>query len=292
MSAGSEIAREESTKAVAQTRSPQFFGNRHVYAVIFPRARGLTVGVNLNADQQCNLDCFESDVAPAQLAPVSEVDLHVLSTELESMLHEIHDGVLQQRTPLADLPPDLLQLRHVMLTGHPEPTLSPQFRQAVETVVHVRAVAGVPFFKIVLLTDASHLGVPEVLEGIRLFTRQDEIWIRLAIANQPGVSPLNETAARLEKSSADVLQLARQREVVIQSLFPQIAGKCPEPGEIEAYAMRLRELKNAGARISSVQVYSASPSPHRPQMNHLPLSVLSEIARTVRRVTGLPTEVF
>jgi hypothetical protein len=36
-----------------------FLGNRFVYAVISPRARGLSVGVNMNPDRFCDFNCVE-----------------------------------------------------------------------------------------------------------------------------------------------------------------------------------------------------------------------------------------
>ena len=86
--------------------------------------------------------------------------------------------------------------------------------------------------------------------------------------------------------------LGRRRPVVIQSLFPLLDGREPSPENLEQYVQRLQELKEAGAQISLVQVYSA----HRPAVHqncgHLPLRSLSRIAQHVREVTGLRTEVF
>ena len=36
--------------------------NRFVYLAVSPRARGLTVGVNLSPDRRCNFDCLYCDV--------------------------------------------------------------------------------------------------------------------------------------------------------------------------------------------------------------------------------------
>ncbi|MGH7991649.1 MAG: hypothetical protein ACREDS_15850, partial [Limisphaerales bacterium] len=40
----------------------EFLGNRFVYAVISARARGLSIGVNMNPDQRCNFDCEYCEV--------------------------------------------------------------------------------------------------------------------------------------------------------------------------------------------------------------------------------------
>ena len=89
-----------------------------------------------------------------------------------------------------------------------------------------------------------------------------------------------------------MLSLARQRPVIIQSLFPAIDGQGPPSSEIDMFAQRLRALKDAGAQIPLVQIYSATrPTPHS-QCGHLPLRMLSHIAQRVREVTGLKAEVF
>jgi hypothetical protein len=80
--------------------------------------------------------------------------------------------------------------------------------------------------------------------------------------------------------------------VVIQSLFPAINGKEPPDLEIEEYVQRLKELKEAGADIPLVQIYSATRPMARSGCGHLPLQALSRIAQKVRRVAGLPAEVF
>ena len=96
----------------------------------------------------------------------------------------------------------------------------------------------------------------------------------------------------MEKILSNILTLGRQRPVVVQSLFPAINAEEPPLEEIDQYSRRLLQLKNAGADISLVQIYSANrPSPNS-ESGHLPLKVLSRIAQTVRQTTGLKAEVF
>jgi hypothetical protein len=56
--------------------------------------------------------------------------------------------------------------------------------------------------------------------------------------------------------------------------------------------LRLKELKVEGAQISMVQIYSAARPGVNAEWGHLPLRVLSQIAQTVRQLTGLRAEVF
>ena len=198
------------------------------------------------------------------------------------------------------VPEDLLKLKEVALSGDGEPTLCPMFAEVVETVVHVRAKCIFPFFKLVLITNATGLHLTHVQEGLKLLTGKDEIWAKLDVGsqacleqiNQPKSSPLNCPQVTLDHVMHNILALGKQRPVVIQSLFPLFNDHGPTPDEITAYAERLRGLKQAGAQISLVQIYSAHRPPARPNCGHLPLRNLSEIARRVREMTGLRTEVF
>ena len=103
---------------------------------------------------------------------------------------------------------------------------------------------------------------------------------------------VNHARVPQEKVLANILRLARQRPVVIQSLFPSLNGREPAAEEIASYVQGLKELKEAGAQISLVQIYSATrPTPHS-ACGHLPLRSLSGIAQQVRAGTGLKAEVF
>jgi wyosine [tRNA(Phe)-imidazoG37] synthetase (radical SAM superfamily) len=159
--------------------------------------------------------------------------------------------------------------------------------------VHVRALGRFPFFKLVLITNGSGLDRPEVQEGIKLLTLKDETWIKLDGGTQNYINKVNRPRGiLLEKTLANILLIARQRPVVIQSLFPVINGEEPPAEEIEQFAMRLRELKEQGAEISLVQIYSANRPIQNAGCGHLPLKSLSRIVHAVRLVSGLKAEVF
>lgn len=269
-----------------------FLDNRFVYAVVSARARGLSVGVNMNPDKNCNFQCVYCEVHRNGEAREEPLDVEAMAAELKKTLAFVRSGRLRERPWYRTLPDELLQLRHVALSGDGEPTFSPRFAEALQAVVHVRALSGYPFFKLVLLTNATGLELPQVQQGLKHLIRSDEVWAKLDGGTQAYVNKVNRSAVPLEKILSNILLLGRQRPVVIQSLFPAINGEEPPLEEIEQYARRLLELKEAGAQISLVQIYSATrPSPNS-ESGHLPLKVLSRIAHTVRQSTGLTAEVF
>ena len=270
----------------------EFLNNRFIYLVISPRARGLSIGVNLNPDKHCNFDCPYCEVNHSLPAGEQALDVDVMAAELQATLALACDGRLRELPCYRNAPDELLKLRHVTLSGDGEPTLCPNFVEAVHAVIHVRALGEFPFFKIVLITNATGLDLPQVQQGLRFFTAQDEIWAKLDAGTQAYMNQVNRPDCSLEKVLANILLTARWRPVVIQSLFPLLNGQEPQAEEVDQYAQRLKELKENGAQISLVQIYSATrPTPHS-ECGHLPLKSLSRIAQAVRDATGLKAEVF
>ena len=270
----------------------EFLHNRFVYVVVSPRARGLSIGVNMNPDRKCNFDCVYCEVNRLRPSPERTLDVDVMADELQQTLALAHAGRLRDLPVYRNTPDELLQLRHVSLSGDGEPTLCPNFVEAVQAVIHVRARGAFPFFKIVLITNATGLDLPAVQEGLKYFTARDEVWAKLDAGTQAYMDRVNHPDCPLEKILANILLVARQRPVIIQSLFPLLSGQGPSTEEIEEYVKRLQELKAAGARIPLVQIYSATrPTPHS-ECGHLPLKTLSRIAQRVREVSGLKAEVF
>ncbi len=271
----------------------QFLNNRFVYAVISQRARGLSIGINMNPDKFCNFDCAYCEVNRDKVPRDRAVDLKVLSRELQGLLMLSFQGKLRELRYFQSVPEELLELKEVALSGDGEPTLSPNFEEILLEVVHIRSRRRFPFFKIVLITNGTGLDRPEVRLGLKHLTSEDEIWAKLDAGTQQYLEKVNHPKdIMLRKLLRNILAIARERPVIIQSLFPLISGEEPAAAEIDRYVERLQELKAGGAKISLVQVYSAHRAPNRPDCEHVRLQCLSRIVQRVREVTGLPAEVF
>jgi len=279
-------------RETAFDRPRDFLNNRFVYAVISPRAHGLSLGVNINPDKHCNFDCVYCEVDRREPPREMKLDVDAMGEELRRTLVFVHQGKLRERPFYQSLPDELLELRHVALSGDGEPTLAPNFVEALQAVIRVRALGGYPFFKIVLITNGTGIDQPHVQEGLKYLTKSDEVWIKLDGGTQAYLNKVNRGEVSLEKVLSNILWLARRRPVVIQSLFPAINGEEPPLGEIDQYAQRLKELKTDGARIDQVQIYSAARPMSHAECGHLPLKTLSQIAQIVRQTAGLRAEVF
>jgi wyosine [tRNA(Phe)-imidazoG37] synthetase (radical SAM superfamily) len=269
-----------------------FLDNRFVYVVISPRARGLSIGINMNPDQLCNFDCAYCEVDRSHRPADTELDVFVMAEELQKTLLLVRSGGIRQHSPYRTLQPDLTQLRHVAFSGDGEPTLCPNFAEAVQRVAQVRARQPHSFFKFALITNGSRLDAPEVREGLKLFTREDEIWIKLEAGTQSYMDKVNRSEVPLEKIVENILMMGRRHSVIIQSLFPLIAGQEPPADEMTSYIQRLIDLKKRGADISLVQIYSATRPNFNSDCGHMPLKSLAAICKRIKTETGLRAEVF
>jgi len=274
----------------ARSRNP--LSNGFVYTVISQRARGLSIGINLNPDKRCNFDCVYCEINRGEPGREPKVNIPVMSEELDRLLRLVREDKLRELPGFSHLPHELLKLQEVALSGDGEPTLCPNLYEVVRNVVFTRARGNVPFFKIVFITNSSGLDLPEVTRSLEFLAPEDEIWAKLDAGTQEYMNKVNRAEPPLWKVLANILAVGKLRPIIIQSLFPLIAGEPPPPEEIEQYVQRLKELTVAGARIAMVQVYSAHRPPHQPNCEHLPLKDLSSIARRVREATGLKAEVF
>jgi len=269
-----------------------FLDHHFVYLVVSPRAKGLSIGINMNPDQRCNFDCVYCEVQRSNPPIEKALDVDVMVAELRTAIELVNSGKMAERPAFQKIPRDLLRLRQVCFSGDGEPTLAENFLEAIQAVVHIRAMGIVPMFKFVLVTNGTGLNREQVQAGIKFFNSNDEIWIKLDAGTQAYADKINRSDIPLEQVLNNIQLIGKQRPVVIQSLFPLYNGAAPAWEEIESYSARLEQLKSEGTKISLVQIYSANRPPHSPLSDHLPLRTLSKIAQHVRERTGLNVEVF
>ena len=284
------LAKDLKLMQTAFSRPRQYRARRLVYTVVSSRAGGLLIGVNLNPDRACNYDCVYCEVDRTCADSTVHCDIDAMISDVDSIMAELSEDL--SNSPIGVSEENRESPIHVAISGDGEPTLSPQFEEAVDGLVHLRARGRHPFFKIVVITNASGLDRPQTRSGLERLNSQDEIWAKLDGGTQEYLDRVNRGDVDLEQTLGNILALARRRPVVVQSLFPSIRGIGPSEHEILDYATRLKELKDADADIRLVQVCSATRPTTHPETGHLPLKALSGIARTVRNVAGLRAEVF
>jgi wyosine [tRNA(Phe)-imidazoG37] synthetase (radical SAM superfamily) len=147
--------------------------------------------------------------------------------------------------------------------------------------------------KLVLITNASMFHRPAVQRGLEVLDQNNgEIWAKLDAGTEEYFQQIDRSPIPLQRILDNIVQAARVRPLVIQSLFMQIHGEGPPEAELQAYCRRLQEIRDAGGRLQLIQIYTVARAPAEDYVTALDEAQLDAVADLVRRQTGLPTETF
>jgi wyosine [tRNA(Phe)-imidazoG37] synthetase (radical SAM superfamily) len=251
--------------------------NRYVYAVVSRRARGLSIGVNLNPDKVCNFDCPYCQVDRTAPGGPSRVDVASLAVELEDLLQRA-GGDLWTRPPFDTVAPELRRLADVAFAGDGEPTTPLEFPAAAHTARQVRDRLS-PGIPLRLLTNATLFHQDRVRTALAEF---DELWCKLDAGTEAYFRLVNGTRLPFRRILDNVLLVARERPIVVQSLFLTLDGAGPDDAEIGAWIACLTAIVAQGGRIDHVQVYTVARAPSDPRCGPLEGQRLEAIVARVR----------
>lgn len=280
---------------ISVTLHPRSYrGSTYVYPVLSRRARGVSIGINLNPDKICNFDCIYCQVDRTTEPRVRRVDEEALRRELVALLRETQSGDLFERPEFRSVPEPLRVVRDITFAGDGEPPSYANFKGVVEDVLAIKKAAGFPDLKVILLTNATLIDRPKVKEAMRLMDGDHgEFWLKLDAGTEEYYRLVDRTTIPLAKVLANILEAARERPVVLQSLFMKVRGRGPAPDEIAAYCDRVSEIVSGGGRLSLIQVYTVARPPAESYVAPLADTEVDQIADAVRRrVPAVPVETF
>jgi wyosine [tRNA(Phe)-imidazoG37] synthetase (radical SAM superfamily) len=276
-----------------QRHERRWADNLFVYAVVSRRSHGVSIGINLNPGKECNFDCVYCQVDRLVPPRVRKVDLARLSIELDAVLQAAADGSLYDRPPFNALPSDRREVRDIAFSGDGEPTTYPRIREAVEMAAAARTRFGLDATKLVLITDASYLAKPAVREALDVLdANHGEIWAKLDAGTEEYFQLIDRPNVSLVHVLENILDAARRRPLVIQSLFMRMNGQAIPDTEIEAYCGRLNEVLAAGGQIKGLQLYTIARKPAEPTVAPLADDELDRLADLVRARVPVPVETF
>ena len=271
----------------------QYDRNTFVYPVVSRRSHGLSIGINLNPDKVCNFDCIYCQVDRRSEAVTKFVGMDQLLRELETMLSDIVSGAIYSDPKFADVPQPLRRLNDIAFSGDGEPTTFKNFDEIVTRVAELKSRFDCDDVKLVLITNASMFHRENVQEGLEILDRNNgEIWAKLDAGTEEYYQLIERTKIPFRRVLDNITLAARQRPLVVQSLFMHVSGKAPSTEEIDAYIARLNEIQEAGGRLKLVQVYTVARQPAESFVTPLSNPQVDHIAQRVREETGIPAEEF
>ncbi|MBI4578812.1 MAG: radical SAM protein [Planctomycetes bacterium] len=267
--------------------------NRYVYPVISRRSGGLSVGVNLNPDKACNFDCVYCQVDRTVPPTVRKVDVDVLRDELDHLVHLATSGELFDDPQFSHVPAQYRRFNDIAFSGDGEPTTSPQFPAAVRIAADIRRKYGLDDVKLVLITDSAYLTKPAVRDALAVMDANNgETWAKLDAGTEEYYQLVNRPNVPLQAVLDNILDAARVRPVVIQSLWMNVHGSPPPDPEVDAFARRLRAILDAGGRIKLVQMHTIARQTTEPWVTPLDDATLERLAARVRTIVAVPVKTY
>lgn len=281
--AKSNLPLHEGLRKVFSDHSRSWRDFRYVYPVISRRSEGLSVGINLNPDTHCNFDCVYCCVDRTQPREVLPVDLTELDRELRSMLQLVTTGELWLDPAFADVPSTYRLLRDIAFSGDGEPTLYKKFDEACHLVAEAKAEADLAHTKIVLITNATIVEAEHVQRGLEILDHyQGEVWAKLDAGDEVTLQAIDRTTVPLKRIVENIATLGQTREIVIQTMLLQWAGKAPDDAMFKAYLGQLAGLLNRGCQIRRVQLYTVARQTAEAEVQPVSEALLDRWAEQIR----------
>ena len=263
-----------------------YAGFRYVYPVVSRRARGVSVGINLNPNNACNWACIYCQVPDLVRGGPPPIDLTQLERELGALLDDVVRGDFMQR----EVPEEARQLMDIAFSGNGEPTSAEEFDAAVERVIALMQRFVLPqTVKLRLITNGSLMHRPAVQSGIaRIGQQQGEIWFKIDRGTAEGINTVNRIGIEPIKARSNLELCTALAPTWVQTCWFMLDGRAPDNDEEQAYLDLLRPVAK---KIRGVHLYGlARPSlqPDAPRLDRLPPTILAAFAA---RIASIGTEV-
>jgi wyosine [tRNA(Phe)-imidazoG37] synthetase (radical SAM superfamily) len=265
-------------------------GMKYVYSVISRRAGGVSIGINLNANNACNWACLYCQVPGLTRGKPPEIDLPRLETELRDFLREAISGDFLDR----NAPSGFRQLADVAFSGNGEPTSAREFPDAVEIAGRLlREFDLAGRLKLRAITNGSLMHRPGTQRGVaRIGELGGEIWFKIDRGTAGGILRVNGIQTTPEKIRKALTTCAKLAPTWVQTCLFSIDGMPVSTAEFDAY---LDLIASIGQWIEGVHLYGLARPSRQPEAKTLSAlgaesfsSLAARVAALGVRVTGNP----
>lgn len=236
----------------------------YVYPVVSRRAKGVSVGINLNPNNACNWHCAYCQVPGLVRGAAPAIDEALLVRELEGFLHELVHG----RFMAEHVPEEARVIRDIAFSGNGEPTSCATFSSIVRQVARIRDEAGLACVPIRLITNGSQVDKPDVQAGLRLLAEAGgEVWFKLDAGTQADIARINGVSIRPASHARRLALCASLCPTWVQTCMFRWDDKAPTTEFVDDY---LALLEQAGLPpLKGVLLYGLARQSFQPEAVHL-----------------------
>lgn len=268
----------------------QFEHYQWIYPVISRRARGISLGLNLNPDTNCNFDCAYCQVDRTHLPQqIPTFSLSAIRQELLDAIGHYRLNRFQDSPRFQNVPKDQLVIRDLCMSGDGEPTLIPQFADICAMLTEVQELLHDMNTKLVLITNATRLQHPEVARGLQQLTRQQgEIWGKLDAGTEAWFARMDRSRFHLDQIQDNLNFAAAHFPLRIQTMLCSLNGRAPDSRELEAYIQRIQQILASAqsapdhAGVLEIQLYSIVRRTATSSASSVPRDYMEQWAEALR----------
>lgn len=255
--------------------------DRHVYPVVSRRAKGLSLGVNLNPDRKCNFNCVYCQVDRTVPLPKMKLDPAQIKEELEAFLTELKANKgLYQGHPLKD----------ICIAGDGEPTMIKALPEVISNIIHIKNKFGLTDCKIVLLTNGTRTHRDDLMAVYpEFFNNNGEIWFKLDAWNQESLTKINRSHVSFEKILEHLKKVGKQFPIVLQSCLFNWENQPLTDTYYDDYLELIQSLLDQKVQLKLVQLYTLARKPAELEAKPWPDSTMRSFGKTLRK--NLPVEI-
>lgn len=267
-------------------------GLRYVYPVVSRRARGVSIGINVNTNNACNWRCIYCQVPGLTRGAPPPLDMALLERELRGLLDEVVRGDFMQRR----VPEGMRRINDIALSGNGEPTSAEEFENVIELIGMLKQDLALPQeIKLVLITNGSLMQRENVQRGLRRMAQLNgEVWFKLDRASEAGIQLVNDTRASLGKVRERLrLAVSCSPDTWLQTCWFALDGDPPPRQDEDDYLEFIAGLLREGIVPRGVLLYTlARPSlqPEAPRLGALSAAQLESFAARIRSL-GMAVQV-
>lgn len=272
-------------------------GMTYVYPVVSRRARGVSIGINLNPNNACNWRCAYCQVPGLTRGAAPQLDLAKLESELRQMLTRAQDPAWMER----HVPEGSRRLNDVALSGNGEPTTSEQLDDVLGVLERALGEWGLlGRLRIVLITNGSLVHQPRVRAALeRLARLGGEVWFKLDAATDATRQRLNDAHLDSRRVLSNLIECASACPTWLQTMHVDFDGPTLAHDEerawselVRAASARLAERKAPPLR--GVLLYGLARQSHQPEATRLVAiapAQLEALGARLAAATGLEVRV-
>ncbi|HMV61862.1 MAG TPA: radical SAM protein [Rhodocyclaceae bacterium] len=260
----------------------------YVYPVVSRRARGVSVGINLNPNNACNWHCAYCQVPGLVRGAAPSIDIELLAAELQGFLTELQHGQFMKD----HVPEEMRVIRDIAFSGNGEPTSCKAFADIMERVVGIRNACGLRNVPIRVITNGSLADRPSVQAAFRTLAEAGgEVWFKVDAGTREEILKINGVDIDPAAHARRLALTASICPTWVQTCVFRWDGELPTQEFSDSYVAFLQKAGLEG--LKGILLYGVVRQSHQPEAIHLqPLSAeeLEHIAVALRK-TGLTVNV-